>query len=151
MPFAWSTKSRTRRVVRAWRVSSGSSYHCGVAAVFPLGGPENRSNCWVINWRGNDISPTRCVNDQCCAHRCRLRGGVSVFQQSCQSMQAGEVDARGRHVAPTATRRSVEHPCRDFDEPIGRSAREVTAENRLSSCQRLMDVDESAKLGVPRI
>ena len=47
--------------VNAWRVSSGNSGHCGVPAVFPRCGAENRSNWHVMGWRGMNISPTRFV------------------------------------------------------------------------------------------
>ena len=75
----------------------------------------------------------------------------NLFQQFCQSMQAGEPDVRDRHAAPAATRGSVEHPLRDFNEPIRRSARKAAAENSRPFGQRLMDLDELTRPGMPRV
>ncbi|AJC82231.1 hypothetical protein IE4803_PB00175 (plasmid) [Rhizobium etli bv. phaseoli str. IE4803] len=44
------------RTVSTWRVSSGNSGHCGMPAVIPFYGAENRSNWHVMDWRGMDIS-----------------------------------------------------------------------------------------------
>ncbi|ABC92932.1 UNVERIFIED_ORG: DNA replication protein DnaC [Rhizobium etli] len=49
------------------------------------------------------------------------------------------------------THGSVEHPRRDFNKPIRRSARKAAAKNSRSFGQRLMDVDELTGPGMPRI
>jgi len=66
-------------------------------------------------------------------------------------MQAGESDVRDRHAAPVSTHGSVEHPRRDFNEPIRRSARKAATEDSRPFGQRLMDVDELTGPGMPRI
>lgn len=56
-----------------------------------------------------------------------------------------------RQAAPVSPHGSVEHPRRDFNEPIRRSARKAATENSRPFGQRLMDVDELTRPGMPRI
>lgn len=49
-----------------------------------------------------DISPTRFVRDQCCAHIRVLRGGACLFQKLCQSEQASKIGIRNWEDQPRA-------------------------------------------------